>query len=106
MFITRAQHSAWALAAIHFLIGISSTCPGKSCRSACVNCETTGRGEKIVDFERDIDCRPPPPGLTRPPFVAQLATILVALIVSRANALGRKPLLLLALAARRAPHVV
>jgi hypothetical protein len=26
-------------------------------RSARVNCETIGRGEKVVDFERDIDCQ-------------------------------------------------
>jgi hypothetical protein len=36
---------------------ISSNCPGKSCRSACVNCETIGRGERVVDFERDIVCQ-------------------------------------------------
>jgi hypothetical protein len=25
--------------------------------SARANCETIGRGEKVVDFERDIDCQ-------------------------------------------------
>src|ERR1700730_1637760 len=40
------------------------------------------------------------PGLTPPAIlVAQFATILMALLVTRANALGRKPLLLLAFAA-------
>ena len=57
MFVTRAATLCLSAGRYSFPYRISSTCPGKSRRSARVNCETIGRGEKLVDFERDIDCQ-------------------------------------------------
>ena len=40
-----------------FSVACSSSIASPLFISARVNCETIGRGEKVVDFERDIDCQ-------------------------------------------------